>query len=108
MTKRDEAFADLPTIALVKGDANFHALLSPPEGYDGPCWTAHFIGPHQNEVAAEIKRRWDGFDAMRKALEVAVELFECDDECQTTGTDACMWLFDARAALRLAEEGERG
>jgi hypothetical protein len=104
MTKRDEAFG---AIGLVEGGDESNPILFP-SSYPNNHWTVHVIGSDANEVAAEIKRRWDSFEAMRKALEVAVELFECDDECQTTGTDACMWLFDARAALRLAEEGERG
>jgi hypothetical protein len=111
MTKRDEAFADLPTIALVKGNADFNALLSPPEGYDGPCWTAHFIGPDQNKVAAEIKRRWDSFEAMRKALEGLTAMYVAmvnSGDCGFWNPEEEAEVIAARAALRLAEEGERG
>jgi hypothetical protein len=104
MTKRDEAFADLPTIALVKGNANFHALLSPPDGYDGPYWTAHIIGDGRNEVAAEIKRRWDSFEAMRKALEDILPLAYAHMKNAPWHPDYPK-IEQARAALRLAEEG---
>jgi hypothetical protein len=57
--------------------------------------------------AALIVRAVNAFDPLVSALELAVTLFEGDDECQTPGKDACMWLFDARAALSLAKDGTK-
>jgi hypothetical protein len=61
-------------------------------------WPAH---------AELICRAVNAFDPLVSALEQAVTLFEGDDECQTPGKDACMWLFDARAALSLAKDGTK-
>jgi hypothetical protein len=54
-----------------------------------------------------VCRAVNAFDPLVSALELAVTLFEGDDECQTPGKDACMWLFDARAALSLAKDGTK-
>ena len=48
--------------------------------------------------------RWEN-EALIKELRQAVTLFEGDDECQTLGTDACVWLYDARTALSKAGDG---
>jgi O-acetyl-ADP-ribose deacetylase (regulator of RNase III) len=60
-----------------------------------------------DDMAALFVRAVNAFDPLVSALEQAVTLFEGDDECQTPGKDACMWLFDARAALSLAKDGTK-
>jgi hypothetical protein len=105
MTKRDEAFG---AIGLVEGGDESNPLLFPSSPHNNP-WTVHVIGSEANEVAAEIKRRWDSFEAMRKALEQMV-----DEKCdymrinRLGDPEAQHTVKQARAALRLAEEGERG
>jgi hypothetical protein len=110
MTKRDEAFeAMTPTIRVVPGDGSSYPLLYPAEGTK-PWWTASVIcvGTNaENAVAAEIKRRWDSFEAMRKALEDILPLAYAHMKNAPWHPDYPK-IEQARAALRLAEEGERG
>jgi hypothetical protein len=100
MTKRDEAFG---AIGLVEGGDESNPLLFP-SSYPNNHWTVHVIGSEANEVAAEIKRRWDSFEAMRKALRAILPLAFA----HAMGDDEHKLIEQARAALRLAEEGERG
>lgn len=41
-----------------------------------------------------------GDSRIRELLETALELFECDDECNTPGTDAWAWTYHVRDALK--------
>jgi hypothetical protein len=113
MTKRDEAFEAMrkhpPAIRHVKGGVDGNPMLYLQERYDGPWWTAHVIGSEANEVAAEIKRRWDSFEAMRKALEATHGFIAKLAQRKPVHSSEMERLHDTvAAALRLAEEGERG
>jgi hypothetical protein len=100
MTKRDEAFG---AIGLVEGGDESNPLLFPSSPHNNP-WTVHVIGAEANEVAAEIKRRWDSFGAMRKALEDILPLAYAHMKNAPWHPDYPK-IEQARAALRLAEEG---
>jgi hypothetical protein len=107
--------AHTPTPWRVAGKASGYIM-----GTDGTGWVqVAVVGAyHDKEIRPFNKDRWDAdaalivravnaFDPLVSALEQAVTLFEGDDECQTPGKDACMWLFDARAALSLAKDGTK-
>jgi hypothetical protein len=105
MTKRDEAFE---AIGLVEGGDESNPLLFP-SSYPNNHWTVHVIGSDANEVAAEIKRRWDSFEAMRKALEATHGFIAKLAQRKPVHSSEMERLHDTvAAALRLAEEGERG
>jgi hypothetical protein len=115
MTKRDEAFeAMTPTIRVAPGDGSSYPLLYPAEGTK-PWWTASVIcvgTDAENAVAAEIKRRWDSFEAMRKALRACMQdsLFYAEDICEAGSqgrAEGWARIEQANAALRLAEEGDK-
>jgi hypothetical protein len=46
-------------------------------------------------------------EAMERALQTAVDLFEMDDETNNPATDAFVWLYHARAALKQYREASR-
>jgi hypothetical protein len=112
MTKRDEAFGAMtPIIRVAPGDGSSYPLLYPAEGTK-PWWTASVIcvgTDAENAVAAEIKRRWDSFEAMRKALEATHGFIAKLAQRKPVHSSEMERLHDTvAAALRLAEEGERG
>jgi len=83
-----------------------NAVISPVDLQTVPWWTVHVISDAEtaNKVGSEIVAVLNSHEAMKKALELAVTLFEDDDECQKPGTDAYSWRYEAEEALRLASE----
>jgi hypothetical protein len=110
------------TLDLIEGDGESGPVLSPSGDYKGPWWTAHIIGSEDTAVATEFRRRWEAFDAMKKALEAFADFCDGFDGMHrglASEDDHDIYAFEgrggivritlgdlrrARAALRLANQ----